>query len=61
MIDQQIIKDGNKAVAVILDIEEYNRLKEIEQDYEDYYAAMETKLMNKKWTSHKQLRKELAI
>ncbi len=61
MIDKQIIKDGKKPVAVILDIKEYERLKEIEQDSQDYYSALETKLTNKNWTSHQQLIKELGL
>lgn len=59
MIDKQIIKDGNNPVAVILDIREYERLLEIEQDAKDYYTALETKLTNEKWISHEQLLKEL--
>ncbi len=59
MIDKQIIKDGDNPVAVILDIREYERLLEIEQDAKDYFAALETKLTNKKWISHEQLIKEL--
>jgi hypothetical protein len=61
MIDKQIIKDGDNPVAVILDIREYERLLEIEQDAEDYYVALETKLTNKKWISHEQLLKELSL
>ena len=60
MIDKQIIKDGDNPVAVILDIREYERLLEIEQDAEDYFAALETKLTNKKWISHEQLLKGLS-
>ncbi len=41
MINKQIIKDGDKPVAVIFDIKEYERLREIETDYEDYYSALE--------------------
>ncbi len=61
MIDTQIIKDGDKPVAIILDIEEYKRLKEIEQDYEDYYSALETRITNKNWISHEHLKKELGL
>lgn len=61
MIDKQIIKDGDKPVAVILDIKEYERLREIETDYEDYYSALEIKLTNKNWTSHQQLKKDLGL
>ncbi len=60
MIDKLIIKDGDNPVAVILDIREYERLLEIEQDAKDYFAALETKLTNKKWISHEQLMKELS-
>jgi len=61
MIDAQIIKDGKKPVAVILDITEYQRLREIEQDRDDYFIALETKLTNEKWTSHELLKNELEI
>lgn len=61
MIDVQIIKDGNKPVAVILDIKEYNRLLQIEQDREDYFTALEIKHTNKKWKSHDKLKAELDI
>jgi len=61
MIDVQIIKDGNKPVAVILDIKEYNRLLQLEQDREDYFAALEIKQTNKKWKSHDKLKAELDI
>jgi hypothetical protein len=61
MIDIQIIKDGEKPVAVVLDIKEYNRLLRIEQDQNDYYSALETKRTNKKWTSHDELKRELGM
>jgi len=61
MIDKQIIKDGEKPVAVVLDIREYERLKEIEQDSQDYYSTFEIKLTNKNWTSHEQLKQELGL
>jgi len=61
MIKTQIIKQSNKPIAVILDYEEYKRLKEIEQDKEDYVAALKIKLTNKKWVTHKDLKKELDI
>ncbi len=61
MIDKQIIKDGKKPVAVILDIREYERLKKIEEDYYDYAAALESKITNKTWTSHDALKKELGF
>ena len=61
MIDLQIIKDGEKPVAVILDIKEYERLKEIEQNKEDYFAALEIKLQNKNWKAHDELKLELGF
>jgi len=61
MIDKQIIKDGENPVAIILDIKEYERLIEIEQDSMDYYTALETKLTNKKWISHEELIKEMGL
>jgi len=61
MIKTQIIKDGDKPKMVILDYTEYLRLKEMEQDKIDYYSAIEVKRKNKRWTSHEDLKKELAI
>jgi len=61
MIKTQIIRESKKPIAVILDYEEYKRLKEIEQDKEDYSSAIQIKMTNKKWTSHSELKKELGI
>ena len=61
MIKTQIIKEDDKPVAVILDINEYMRLKEIEQDKSDYNSALVVKRKNKKWVSHKELKKELGL
>jgi hypothetical protein len=61
MIKTQIIREDSKPVAVILDYEEYRRLKEIEQDKADYYSALAVKAMNKRWTSHAELKKQLGI
>ena len=61
MITKHIIKEDDKPVAVILDYEEYLGLKEIEEDYLDYTAAVETKRINKNWTDHEELKKELGI
>jgi Ethanolamine utilization protein EutJ (predicted chaperonin) len=61
MIKTQIIKEDKKPVAVILDYNEYMRLKEIEQDKIDYYSALEVKRKNKKWVSHQDLKKELGL
>ncbi len=59
MIKTQIIKEDRKPVAVILDYKEYVRLKEIEEDKIDYLSALDVKRKNKKWTSHKDLKKTL--
>lgn len=61
MIETQVIKEDNKPVAVILDYQEYIRLKEIEQDVEDYNSAVEIKATNKKWIKHEDLKKELGL
>jgi hypothetical protein len=57
MIKTQIVKQNDKPVAVILDYKEYVRLKEIEQDRKDYASALQTKINNKKWMNHKDLKK----
>lgn len=61
MIKTQIIKQSKKPIAVILDYDEYKRLKEIEEDKEDYYSALKIKAENKKWFSHSDIKKELGI
>ncbi len=61
MIKTLIVKDNDKPVAVVLDYKEYLRLKEIEQDREDYYSASQVKLKNKKWTTHKDLKKTMGL
>jgi len=59
MIKTQIVKEGNKPIAVLVDYKEYKRLKEIEENKSDYLSALEVKLKNKKWKSHAQIKKEL--
>ncbi len=61
MIKTQIVKANDKPVAVVLDYKEYLRLKEIEQDRKDYYSASQVKMKNKKWTSHKDLKKAIGL
>ena len=61
MIKTQIVKADDKPVAVIMDYQEYRRLKEIEEDREDYYSALEVKTRNKRWKSHGELKKELGL
>jgi hypothetical protein len=61
MIKTQILKEGNKPIAVLLDYKEYKRLKEIEEDKADYLSALSVKIKNKKWKTHQQLKKELGL
>lgn len=61
MVKTQIIRKDKEPVAVILDYNEYVRLKEIEQDTEDYRSAQMVKESNKKWTTHKTLKKNLGF
>ena len=61
MIKTQIVKENDKPVAVVLDYKEYLRLKEIEQDRKDYYSALQVKMKNKKWMSHKDLKKAIGL
>jgi len=61
MIKTQIIKEDDKPVAVILDYEEYLRLREVEEDLIDYYSAAEVKIKNKEWIDHEALKKELGL
>jgi hypothetical protein len=61
MIKTQIVKEGKKPVAVVMDYKEYKRLKEIAEDKADYLSALEVKLKNKKWKSHAQLKKETGL
>ena len=61
MIKTQVIKEDNKPVAVVLDYNEYKRLREIEQDRIDYDSALDVKKRNKKWVSHKDLKKDLGL
>ncbi|MEE8383152.1 MAG: hypothetical protein V3R78_14910 [Thermodesulfobacteriota bacterium] len=61
MIKTQILKEGKKPIAVVMDYKEYKRLKEIAEDKADYLSALEVKLKNRKWKSHAQLKKELGL
>ncbi len=46
---KHIIRKDKEPVSVVLDYSEYVRLKEIEQDSEDYRSAVLVKEKNKKW------------
>jgi len=61
MVRTQIIRKDKEPVAVILDYNEYMRLKEIEQDSKDYSSALMIKRKNKTWTTHEDLKKDLGI
>ena len=61
MIKTQIINEDDKPVAVILDYQEYLRLKEIEEDVSDYHSAFEVKEKNTVWIRHEDLKKELNL
>lgn len=61
MIKTQIVKSDDKPVAVIMDYQEYLRLKAIEEDKKDYESALRVKKKNKVWKSHADLKKELGL
>ncbi len=61
MIKTQIIKEDGHPKAVILDYEEYQRLKNIEEDRIDYHEAIDIKRTNKKWIGHSTLKKALGL
>ena len=61
MVKTQIIRKDKEPVAVVLDYSEYVRLKEIEQDSEDYRSAVLVKEKNKRWTTHKDLKRDLGL
>lgn len=61
MIKTQIIKEDNKPKIVLLDYEEFIRLKQAEEDRDDYYAALEIKFTNTKWIKHEDIKKDIGI
>ena len=61
MIQTSFIKKNEQIVAVILDYMEYQRLKSIEDDYKDYYEALQIKQTNTNWVKHDDLKKELGL
>jgi len=61
MIKTSILKENNKPVAVVLDYQEYLRLKNLEKDKNDYLEAVSIKKKNKKWLQHNELKKELGL
>lgn len=61
MVETQVIKENETPIAVILDINEFNRLKEIEQDQLDYEQTIKTKNETTKWFTMDEVKKELGI
>ena len=61
MIKTQIVREGRKPVAVVLDYNEYKRLKELAEDKEDYTSALRVKETNTTWKDHAQLKQELGL
>jgi len=61
MIETQIIKQGRKPVAVILDYNEYLKLKEIQEEYEDYHNAVKAERETKKWHSNDDVKTKLGL
>ena len=61
MIKTQIIREGKKPIAVLIDYNRYLELIQLEEDKSDYQSAMKVKMTNKKWISQEELEKELGI
>ncbi len=61
MIKTQIITEGDRPVAVVLDYEEYQRLKKIQEDYQDYHDALDAERSTSTWHDHESVKKELGI
>ena len=61
MIKKKIIKENKIPIAVVIDYNEYKRLKEIKQDKLDYESALKVKKSNKKWLSQSDLKKKLKL
>lgn len=61
MIRTNFIQENEKTIAVILDYEEYQRLKRIEEDYQDYCEAARVKRANTTWVRHEDLKHELGL
>ena len=61
MIETQIIKQGKKPVEVILDYNEYRKLKEIQEEYEDYREAVNAEKVTKKLHGNDEVKKKLGL
>lgn len=63
MVKEQLIYIDNKPVAIIIDLEEYKRLKELEAEEESALAQIADKIDAKKepTKTHKELMKEIGF
>ena len=62
MIKTQIIKDKkNKPAAVIMDIKEFIKMKELIEDRQDYRDALEAEKKSKKFYSLEDLEKKIGL
>lgn len=56
-----MLKGKYQTLVVIMDYKEYITLKEIKMDRLDYYSAFKTKMHNKKWIKHEDLKRYLGL
>jgi len=61
MIKTLVIREGNKPVAVILDYNEYQKLRELAQDRTDYSDAVRAEASSRKLTPLKDVKKSLGL
>ena len=61
MIKTQVIREGKRPVAVILDYSEYQKLRELAQDRADYAEAVSAEASSKKLTPLKDVKKSLGL
>lgn len=61
MIETQIIHEGKKPVAVVIDYEEYKLLKKIEEEYRDYADALNAEEEISSWHSHESVKNDLGL
>ncbi len=61
MIETQIIKSDDKPIMVVLDYQEYKRLKELEQDYLDYQEIQNIKKKAPEFVPFEKVKKDLGI
>ena len=61
MIKTQVITENDKPKAVIIDYKEYLRLKELDEDKEDYLDGIEALKSTKKRHKHEDIKRELGL